>query len=962
MQEFEKELRANIEGELRFDLPSRAIYSVDASIYEVQPLGVALPKSFSDLLSILKIAAAYNVPVVPRGAATGITGGCLGTGLIIDLSKFLNNILEINIKEEYALCEPGVIQDQLNSALASYGYRLGPDTSTGNRATLGGMVANNSAGARSLKYGTMADHLLAVELLLAGGDIIDIGPLTKEELEQKKALSSKEGSLYRTLTDLTERNREQILTHFPKIPRRVSGYNLDRLLKDDPFNLSTLIAGSEGTLGIASKIKVKIAKVPQKTALCLLHIADMVKGLALLPVMLSHHPIALEMIDDKILAAATSSPLAKGKLSWLKGTPQAVFAAEFEADSETALKDKIDTFTAAMHKAGYRDEVITLHNANEKDQVWQVRKAGLGLLLSKRSYSRAIAFIEDLSIPPERLPQFMQAFTTYLKGIGKEAGIYGHIGSGCMHIRPYIDLRDPNEVALMKEIMNSVSTIVLEHGGALSGEHGDGLVRSWLNEKMFGKELYQAFKEVKNAFDPHGLMNPGKIVDGPPFDQHLRLSPASPIAKLTPFLDFGQEGGLELSADLCNGNGECRKREGVMCPSFQASGDEYHTTRARAQTLRSIIHGVLPIEEYTGKAMYDVLDLCIECKGCKRECPSQVDMAKMKSEFLYQYQKKHGFSLRNRLFGRVDTLNKFCSPIARFYNWTTGLAPIKRALALFGITDKRTLPRMASERFSTWYHRQPNPQTDKAVILYNDTYTEYNEPEIGKAAFKLLQALGYHVQLYSASCCGRPLISKGFLEQAKSAAMTTIEALSSLKDAPIVVLEPSCLSALRDDYKGLLGADEHLKHVTSHTWSLEEFLQQHKGTLKFKNEKKEVLVHGHCHQKSLVGSGPTLEVLRSVEGFTVQEITSGCCGMAGSFGYEKEHYDFSMKIGELHLFPAVRDAKAGTIIVASGFSCRAQIEHATGRRAWHLACALADHLDSAFTTERTEITETNVRK
>jgi len=946
-----KSLREHLKGDVRSDALSRKIYSVDASIYEVEPLGIVIPKDKNELLLTIQIAASYGVPIIARGAATGITGGCLGKGLVIDLSKYMNHILEMNIEQGYVVCEAGVVQDRLNEALSPYGFRLGPDTSTGNRATLGGMLANNAAGARSLFYGKMVDHVTEVELILADGMLIKFPLVSETEWQKKCESNGVEGRIYREILRIKQKYGHVIKERFPPIPRHVSGYNLDRLLDAPPLNVSWLIAGSEGTLGIAPQMTLQIAKKPRHTGLCIIHSENMLQTLSFVETMLSHHPMALEMIDDKILEAAQLSPIIRSKLKWLHGKPHAVIVAEFEGASPAEVERKLDEFGEHMKTlhAGY--SFALLQNPQEIDSVWDVRKAGLGLLLSKRSYQRAIAFIEDISIPPNRLTPFLEEFCRYLKNSGKEAGIYGHVGSGCMHIRPYIDLRKDDEVHLMQQIMEDVAEMVLKYGGAMSGEHGDGLVRSWLNEKLFGKEIYEAFCQLKAAFDPKNLMNPGKVVNGSPLLQNLRLSPESQIERINTFLDFSAEGGIELAADLCNGNGQCRKAEGVMCPSFQVTGDEYHTTRARAQSLRAIIHGKLDLKEFTSNALYDVLDLCIECKGCKKECPSQVDMAKMKAEFLFQYQEKRGYSLRNRLFAYLPTLNRMSSQLAFLFNKCISTSIVKTLLSLAGITPHRRLPFLTSERFSQWFKKQPKTQNSKTVILFNDTFTEYHHPEIGQAAFKILTALGYEIILFSGYCCGRPLFSKGFLKQAKANALKVIDALDGLTDqtTPIICLEPSCASALRDDFKGLIGTNElqlfsKITRIASACQTLEEFLHDHlqegRLPLSFVEQHRHVLVHNHCHQKALVGAKPTLDVLRSIPGFDVEEIHSGCCGMAGAFGYEKEHYDFSMQIGNLHLFPAIRNAPEATLIVASGFSCRHQILQ-EGKKSYHLAEAIS---------------------
>lgn len=957
MTSFQENLKQLLGNEARFDTITRRAYSVDASIYEIEPLGVACPRNRAELLKVMQIAQRHTIPVIARGAATGITGGCIGKGLILDLSKYLHQILEINYAEEYVICEPGVIQDQLNAALSDAGYRLGPDTSTGNRATLGGMLANNAAGSRSLHYGKMVDHVESVTLALSGGELLVLAPLSEELLQNKRAQNNREGNIYRTIQKIQEEYTQEIKQHFPKIPRRVSGYNLDELVKEGKLNLAKLIAGSEGTLGIAVELKLKISKKPKLTGLCIIHCDKMLQALRSVPTLLTYQLLSLEMLDAKIIEAGRHHPSMRGKLTWLVGNPEAIFIAEIQEESEELLKGKLERFHEAVKdlKIGYASAVLT--DPIIMNSVWEVRKAGLGLLLSKRSYSRAIAFIEDISVEPEQLADFMEAFLRCLKSFGKEAGIYGHVGSGCMHIRPYIDLRSHDEQQLMEKMMLAVADLLLSHGGALSGEHGDGYVRSWLNEKMFGPKLYQAFCELKAAFDLDNLLNPGKIVHALPLLHDLRSatedypvgrSPAARRSRLQTFLDFSKEGGLELAADLCNGNGLCRKTEGVMCPSFQATRDEYDTTRARAQALRAIIHGHLPKEAIAGRELYDVLDLCLQCKGCKTECPSQVDMAKMKSEVLYQYQEKHGYSLRTRIFGHLGALSNFFSPLASLVNASGHSGIARKLLNWIGITPERVLPELAKQRFSQWFKRQPKqPDSAKKVVLFNDTYTEFNHPEIGKAAVKVLQAIGYSVIVPPWTCCGRTLFSKGMLRQAKKKALELISSLAPYIDEglPIIVLEPSCLSMLTDDLQSLGGEAKLLEKIKELSISFDEFLYrcliQEKLTLPLSDKETHYVIHGHCHQKSLSGMSYTVELINSLPGCSAKLIESGCCGMAGSFGYEKEHYELSLKIGELKLFPAILQEPEATQLIANGISCRQQIMSRTGRRALHLAEIIA---------------------
>lgn len=949
----EADLKEHLDGEVRFDAITRCTYSVDASIYEVPPLGVVLPRHRQDILNAIVIARSHNVPIIARGAATGITGGCLGSGLIIDFSKYLNAILEVDYDARYALCEPGVVQDTLNAHLAPNGMRLGPDTSTGNRATIGGMLANNAAGARSLYFGKMVDHVEEVELVLATGEVLHLRPLTKNEFAEKCALENREGIIYRQMASIRSTYTNDILTQFPHIPRRVSGYNLDELVKPWPFNLSKLITGSEGSLGIVLKAKLKICSKPKLTSLCVLHFDALLDSMRHVTEILSFAPMAVELIDAKILAMARLHPATQKKLGWLQGSPEAVLAVEFTGSSIEELDNKLHTFADQMRKKSIGCAYTHLTNPSQINDIWEVRKSGLGLLLSKRTYSRAVAFIEDLSVAPEKLVLFMEKFLAYLHKVGKEAGIYGHVGSGCMHIRPYLDLREPQERALMEKMMLDMADLLLEYGGALSGEHGDGYIRSWLNQKMFGPKLYGVFCDIKKAFDPNNLMNPGKVVHPQPVHDNLRQAP---VKTVTTFLDFTPEGGFELAVDLCNGNGLCRKSEKVMCPSFQVTKDEYDTTRARAQALRSFLNDKLAVREFANHELAAVLDLCVECKGCKSECPSRVDMAKMKSEFLFHYQEKYGYRWRNRLFGHIDKFYRLAATSPALFNALQSSTLSKWMLDLWGIAPQRTLPKIAVERFSKWHRRHDFPaMSGQEVILFNDTYSEFLQPEIAKDAITILHGLGYHVIVPNWHCCGRPLISKGLLRQAEAKARSLITQLHpyAQRGCPIIGLEPSCILTIKDDFPALFGKDQYLaaqaREVSACCLTFDQFLalklESGPLPLKLMNKPQRALFHGHCHQKALTGTADSLKVLRSLPGYEqVSEIDSGCCGMAGSFGYEKEHFDFSMRIGSLKLFPAVLKSAVDTQIIANGISCRSQIADGTGRKAWHLAQVIGQRL------------------
>lgn len=940
MKELIEKLKQEIEGEVREDRTTKRVYSVDASIFEVEPLCVVTPKGKEDVVRTVQLAKEYEVPVTPRGAATGITGGCLGTGVVIDCSKYMDRILKVDIERGIASSEPGVVQDRLNEVLAKFGKRLGPDTSTGNRATLGGMLANNAAGARSLKYGRMVDAVVEVEIVLEDGEVVRFGEISAIEYERKKLESGAVGRIYRGVSQILAEYGDEIEKKFPRIPRRVSGYNLDALLVRNKLNLSQLIAGSEGTLGIVTELTTKIASAPQETGLLVMLVDDMLAGMEALPELLELNPISLEVMDHHLIAMGKQSKSVKNKLGWLQGNPQAVFTIELEEGTLAELEERLAKAASTLKKKkiGYGHSLLI--DPDLKSHIWQVRKAGLGLLMSKRSFSRAIAFIEDISVPPEKLAGFLREYLTYMQGIGKDSGIYGHAGSGCMHIRPYMDVRDKKELELMKEIMRNISFLLKKYGGALSGEHGDGLVRSWLNEEMFGEKIYRAFLHLKRSFDPKNLMNSGKIVFPASFDENRRMDDKREVREIETFLDFSREGGFSLAADMCNGNAECRKLEGVMCPSFQASHEEFHTTRARAQVLRSIITGREPLEAFTGEGLKAVLDLCIECKGCKRECPSEVDMAKMKAEFLYHYQEKHGYKFRDRVFANTGKINRAAQLFAKGANIIARSSFAKYLQSSFGIAPERLLPLVSEFRFTEWARKNPSKRGDQKVVLFVDTFTEFNEPRIGIAAQKLLEKLGFQVIISGWQCCGRTLISKGFLADAKKYAEQLVSKLLPYaeENLPIVGLEPSCISALRDDFEGLLGyGNAAMRKVKERAFFFDEFLYLSQKKIPLKRDSEHVLFHNHCHQKSLGCLKEGLELLKQIPQLSVNEIATGCCGMAGAFGYEKEHYAFSVKVAELKLVPTILQAPRETQVVTNGFSCRHQIAHLTDKKPLHLA-------------------------
>ena len=947
------DLAGCIQGQIKTDFFTKKIYSIDASIYQIEPLGVVYPKTTEDIRTVVAYARNNQLPVIPRGAGTGVAGGCIGRGIVLDLSKYMNRILEVNYDKEYAVCEPGVIQDQLNAVLFENGYRLGPNTSTGNRATIGGMVACNASGSHSLRYGKMVDRILETGVLLSNGCHTIFSQQDTTLRYGESSAPDCISTIYRVVDEIRDTLKEEIGLRFPKIQRRVSGYNLDELITDNPLNLAKLITGSEGTLGIVTSVKVEICRRPAVTGLCILKFDGLNSALDLVESILEFNPLAVELIDHHIIKSARKSSALKRKNRWLTDIPAAMLIVEFAGESLRQLRDTLNSFASRICGGKSSPKVTQLIDMTAIEDIWKLRKAGLGLLMARRTNERAVAFLEDIAVPPSKLSQFIREFRAQIQKTGKEAGFYGHAGAGCIHVRPMLDLRKGHDVDIMVRMMEDISELVLEYGGAVSGEHGDGLVRSWLNEKMFGTKIYEAFKAVKTAFDPDNVMNPGKIINAGGPRENLRVGPEFNSQRVETVFDFTNEGGFEFALSMCNGNGECRKTmTGIMCPSFHVTNDENDTTRARVQALLAALAGVQSLSDLSLEGLYDVMDLCIACKGCQRECPSQIDMAKIKAEFLYHYYRTRRRPIRDYIFGGVDTFNRLGSLFSPLSNRLINSALHKRLMRSFGIDPRRDLPQFAVEKFSTWFRNRRKPsrklQRDK-ILLFVDTFTEYNHPEIGKAAVKIMDQLDCHTAVSRYLCCGRPLISKGLLDDAKIRAAKNIRDLLEYVDNgyKVIGLEPSCILTLKDEYPSLLNTQEASKIArvcSTIDVYLEELLDKGALDLPLSSESANVTIHGHCHQKAIEGIEPTLNVLQALPGLSVRALNSGCCGMAGSFGYEREHYDFSLKLAETRLFPGVRACSDNTIIIANGISCRQQIKHGTGRMAKHLVTVLADRM------------------
>ncbi len=957
MQDLERALRRRLKGEVRFDRYTRLLYSTDASIYQIEPLGVVFPKDEEDVAAAIRVAAERGVPPLPRGGGTSLAGQAVGKALHLDFSRHMDRLLEVNPEEQWARVQPGIVLDELNAQLKPHGLKFAPDVSPSSRATVGGMMGNNSSGAHSILYGKTSDHVIEQTALLANGERIVARDLDEGGVRAKAAQPTREGEVYRTLERLGREHRDEIDRCYPKIMRRVGGYNLDAFVPGTGFNLARMLVGSEGTLATATEARINLVPVPTLIGLCIIHFRDLVESLEAAPAILECQPSAIELVDKMILDLTKQAAGYARLMDFVVGDPEALIMVEFYGQSREELEPKLDHLIARLKPRCTGYHYWRSSDPAKLAPVWKVRKAGVGILQAGRGEAKPIAFVEDTAVPPARLAEYIRRFRQVITDHGTTAGYYAHVSVGLLHIRPVINLKQASGVAKMLSISEQIRDLVLEYGGAISGEHGDGLSRSCWNERMFGPVLYKAFQEVKATFDPHGIMNPGKIVNAQAMTENLRYGPTyHAVLQVRTHFDFSREGGFALAVEQCNGQADCRKRlEGTMCPSYMVTKDEEHSTRGRANALRAVLSGQLPPEEFTSRRMFEVMDLCLECKGCKAECPSNVDMAKLKYEFLAHYYERHGTPLRARLFGNIARLSRLGCAVAPLANWAQGLGFSRWLLdTLVGIDRRRALPPFAAETFEAWFARRGNgraPSRHGRVVVFHDTFMTYNFPEIGRAAVRLLEAAGYEVVLVPRECCGRPMISKGMVEQARRNARINVERLAPYAEQgiPIVGCEPSCLLTFRDEYPDLLKGPEVLA-VAANAFLIEEFIAQAREAgrfdARFRPGARRILLHGHCHQKAAVGTGPSEAALRLLPGASVSVVDSGCCGMAGSFGYEKEHYEISMAIGARRLFPAVKAQPEDAIIVAPGFSCRMQIAHFTGRTAVHPAELLHSLLET----------------
>jgi len=923
-----RELEACIEGEVRFDAVTRALYSTDASVYQIEPLGAVVVKSREDLIRVVNTCARFQCPLTMRGGGTSQAGQAIGAGLQVDTSKYYNRILELNAEEQWVRVQPGIVLDELNAALRPHSLRFAPDVSTASRATIGGMIANNSSGARSVLYGKTIDHVIELEVVFADGLVAQLGT------------GSSVDPFSGTVRQLASDCAEEIDRRFPKVLRRVGGYNLDEFVPGrEPFNLAKMIVGSEGTLAVILEARLNLVRLPKEKAVLVVQFRELLDALEATPLILEHKPSAVEVMDSFILGHTRLSPnLQRLRETFVEGEPGALLCIEFYADSKDDLPPRLFACEQDLARHGYGYRFYHATEAAQQARIWSLREAALGLSMTMKEDTKSYSFVEDTAVAPEKLRDYIARFLELMRSHDTHGGVYAHASVGCLHVRPVVNLKTADGVKKFEAIANDVADLVLEFGGALSGEHGDGLVRSPFMRKMFGPVIYEAFRTVKRTFDPHGILNPGKIVDCQGLTENLRLGAGYVSPKPPTFFDFSDYGGMGGAVEMCSGLGACRKKsEGTMCPSYMATKDERDVTRGRANVLRLAMTGRLTEAGLDDQGVYETLDLCLECRACKAECPVGVDMARFKSEFLARHWQTYGTPLEAKLLGNIHTIARLGSPAASLANRVAGWKPMRH---LLGIDDRRTLPQLSRRTLAS--RLRGKGARDATTLLFNDTFTNYYDPEIGVAAWEVLESAGLKVALAPNHCCGRPMISKGLLREATAQARRNTAALydGAVSGKKLVFCEPSCLSAMREDVPDLLRGEEQRRArvIADACVSFEEVAEE--LPLQWISGPPKVLLHGHCHQKSMGLLAPAIRLLARIPGAEIVDSDAGCCGMAGSFGYSKDHYDISRAIGERKLFPQVRAKDAATAVVAAGTSCRHQIHDFTGEQAIHPAVLL----------------------
>ncbi len=954
-------LSEQLEGDLFFDTTMRTLYATDASAYREMPLAVAIPKNKTDLELLIAFAAANHTSLIPRTAGTSLAGQVVGSGIVVDVSRHFNQILEINVEEKWVRVQPGVIRDELNLFLKPYGLFFGPETSTANRAMIGGMVGNNSCGSNSVVYRSTREHLLEVTAFLSDGSETLFKELSIDAFHEKCELPGLEGQIYQQTRRLLSNyeNQVEIRKEFPKktVERRNTGYAVDLLVDTEPFtaggapfNFCSLIAGSEGTLALLTEIKLNVVPLPPKeTGLLCVHFNSIDESLRANLIGLKYRPSASELIDHYILECTKENIEQRKNRFFVQGDPGAILVIEFARASREEILAITTQVEADMRAAGLGYHFPVLFGEDTK-KIWTLRKAGLGLLGNLPGDEKAVPVIEDTAVDVNDLPAYIREFNEILTKHGLHSVHYAHAGSGELHLRPILNLKTAEGNRLFRVIAEEVATLVKKYQGSLSGEHGDGRLRGEFIRQMVGEKNYQLLKEIKACWDPQHIFNPNKIVDTPPMNTMLRYEPGQFTPEFKTIFRFHQQDILQ-HAEQCNGSGDCRKTHlsgGTMCPSFMATHNEKDTTRARANILREFLTHSDKINRFDHKEIYEVMDLCLSCKACKSECPSNVDMAKLKAEFLQQYYDVHGVPFRSKLIANFTASARLGSWMPSVYNFFVSNAVTGSLIKWFaGFAQKRSMPTLSATTLKSWYAQHRKKATSasgRKVYLFCDEFTNYNDAHIGITAILLLEKLGYTVAIPEHEESGRTWLSKGLIRKAQQIINRNIVVLSPLisADTPLIGIEPSAILTFRDEYPDL-AFDENLsaaKELAKQVFLIDEFIaaEIEKGNISsesFTKEKRLVKLHGHCQQKSVSNLAASVKILSLPAQYQVETIASGCCGMAGSFGFEKEHYDLSMQIGELVLLPTVRQQSADTIIAAPGTSCRHQVKDGTGREALH---------------------------
>ena len=960
--ELEAALSQAVQGEVRFDTYSRHLFSTDASMYAIEPLGVVFPRDEDDVVAVVETAQHFAVPVLPRGGGTSLAGQTECRAIVLDFSRHMSEVVEVDPESQTAIVQSGLVQDDLNRAVAPHGLLFAPDTSTGNRATLGGMIGNNSCGARSARYGMTIDHVDKLKVVLSDGSAALLEPMAPGEMQGRAKIDTLEGALYGEIPPLITERADAIRSAIPNHWRRSGGYRLERMLPEaGPFNLAKLVVGSEGTLAVTVEATVRLVPLPGAIAALVGHFETITAAIEAAPTAMDCGATAVELVDRMILNLARTSPVHGHLTAHLEGDPGAILWVEFYGDSALEAEAGMEHLRREWAAEGHGYALVAAPTPREQKGFRELRKAGLGLLMNAgRGRERSLAFVEDTAVDPARLAEFTQRFQGILDEHRLRAGFYGHASAGTLHVRPFMDLTEPREVEKMRMVAEAVLNLVQEFGGMNSSEHGDGLARGEFNRRFFGDEFYAAMTEVKRIFDPENRLNPGKKVASSPMTDHLR-EPALPKApRLSTHFRFDFEDGMRGAANRCMRIGACRKSPGAggtMCPSYMATRDEEHSTRGRANALVKALSTPDPAAALADPRLHEILDLCLECKACQTECPLSVDMAAMKSETLAHYYAQHGVPLRTRMFGHVRTLNRLGSAFAPLSNLPGSFGPFRTLLdRTVGIDRRRPLPRFQRNTLSRWFAKRSGSRGTRAadggfvaqsrgsVIFLADSFSSYTEPEIGQAAIELLEGAGWEVTLADDVCCGRALISKGLLEEARSTHIRLVERLGPPARAgvPIVGCEPSCILTLRDELPDLLPEkSEDAEAVARQARLADDLIAEalEDGSIIPDPESPiaghPILFHGHCHQKAAGAVAGSVRVLQGIPESRVEVLDAGCCGMAGSFGFEREHYELSMKVGSLRLFPAVTAAEQDALVAATGVSCRQQIAHGAGRVAQH---------------------------